>query len=1079
MSNAPRFMLDRRLEQQEVPLRRRAGAAGQLTVACILDDFSAACYGPEFDMAPLTMRDWRAELIAAQPDMLLVESAWRGHNKTWWNSVFRMGPEIRGILQWCRERGIPTAFWNKEDPVHFRTFLTLAREFDAVFTTDLDVVPRYRAAVGHDNVHFLPFAAQPTIHNPIETFNRLEGCAFAGAYYRKYPERTVDLENLSEALDESGTFHIYDRNFGQPEGDYSFPEEYRRFIVGGLEPSEIDIAYKGYTANLNLNSVKQSQSMFARRVYELMACNTLVISNFARGLRTMFGDLALVSDSPEQTARRLAWLDEQPNGGQRLRTMALRKVMAEHTYAERTSFIARQLGLVPSHEPERCVFLLARVDDSQQARQAVENAQRQTHQQWRLALVGGGQRVNDPRVRNLASVDAALAWARDEGCTHGAGLDPEDWYGPHHLADLLQVLQWADVDCVGLDEHWELADGQLHRVREGHSWQMTTGLHPDRSMVAGDAWQQIADQGGWWGALDGLAVGSLGYCSGGARGTAEQLEPVSDLSVDQGASLYELRSHAAALAVPGEELTEWEIDVVELASHIDDVSNLSFAVDENGQASIQSDLPHDKHHYLYSDEFDLEGLFDPQDPAIHFLVSPGLDVTLAVVYRDGNGRRLGHTMAFNGRNTALEIPSGTSRVKFGFRVKGPGRAVVERMAGAAAPAAPVPVRLATDTLVVSNIYPSYESLYRNAFVHSRVRAYREHGLHSEVMVVDPRRAGRQFREFENVDVIDCDPATLDVTLDVGRTRRVLVHVLTPQLWQVLRDRDELEQVTVWVHGFEIQPWWRRAFNLTTDEEREQAEELSEQRVAFWKEVFANLPDNFHLVFVSRQFAHTVFEDIEPLPEGRYSIIHNPIDTELFAYHEKTAADARRILTIRPYVNATYANDLSVKAVLELSQRDGFDELQFTFCGDGPLFEETLEPLRGFYNVDIRQGFLNHQEIAAMHRQHGVFLVPTRMDTQGVSRDEAMSSGLVPVTTAVAAVPEFVDDSCGVLVPGEDWQALADGVWDLAHDPERFQQCSIAAAKRVSQQVGMGKIVEEELGLIRSSRNKDRRGETGL
>jgi glycosyltransferase involved in cell wall biosynthesis len=37
-------------------------------------------------------------------------------------------------------------------------------------------------------------------------------------------------------------------------------------------------------------------------------------------------------------------------------------------------------------------------------------------------------------------------------------------------------------------------------------------------------------------------------------------------------------------------------------------------------------------------------------------------------------------------------------------------------------------------------------------------------------------------------------------------------------------------------------------------------------------------------------------------------------------------------------------------------------------------------------------------------------VPSRTDTQGVSRDEAMSSGLVPVTNAVAAIPEFVDDT---------------------------------------------------------------------
>ena len=52
----------------------------------------------------------------------------------------------------------------------------------------------------------------------------------------------------------------------------------------------------------------------------------------------------------------------------------------------------------------------------------------------------------------------------------------------------------------------------------------------------------------------------------------------------------------------------------------------------------------------------------------------------------------------------------------------------------------------------------------------------------------------------------------------------------------------------------------------------------------------------------------------------------------------------------------------------------------------------------------------------MHKKNGIFMVPTRLDSQGVSRDEAMSSGLVPITNNVAAIPEFVDDTCGMLAP---------------------------------------------------------------
>src|SRR5699024_234528 len=135
---------------------------------------------------------------------------WRGHRQTWWNTVHRHGPELTGIVGWCKERGIPTAFWNKEDPVHFNTFLTTAGIFDAVFTTDLDCVPRYKKELGHENVHFLPFAAQPAESNPLEVYNRIDGCAFAGAYYEKYPERLADLAELSKELGAEGRrFDIY------------------------------------------------------------------------------------------------------------------------------------------------------------------------------------------------------------------------------------------------------------------------------------------------------------------------------------------------------------------------------------------------------------------------------------------------------------------------------------------------------------------------------------------------------------------------------------------------------------------------------------------------------------------------------------------------------------------------------------------------------------------------------------------------------------------------------------------------------------------------------------------------------
>jgi glycosyltransferase involved in cell wall biosynthesis len=157
----------------------------------------------------------------------------------------------------------------------------------------------------------------------------------------------------------------------------------------------------------------------------------------------------------------------------------------------------------------------------------------------------------------------------------------------------------------------------------------------------------------------------------------------------------------------------------------------------------------------------------------------------------------------------------------------------------------------------------------------------------------------------------------------------------------------------------------------------------------------------------------------------------------------------------------YANDLAVKAVLELSKERFFEELEFRFIGDGPLFEDTLAPLRQFENVIIEQKFLSRLEIADLHKQYGVFLCPSRMDTQGVSRDEAMSSGLVPITNSVAAIPEFVDDESGILAPDNEYEELYRGIASLYYDAEIFMSMSSNASERARMGSSHFLVIEKE------------------
>jgi len=122
-------------------------------------------------------------------------------------------------------------------------------------------------------------------------------------------------------------------------------------------------------------------------------------------------------------------------------------------------------------------------------------------------------------------------------------------------------------------------------------------------------------------------------------------------------------------------------------------------------------------------------------------------------------------------------------------------------------------------------------------------------------------------------------------------------------------------------------------------------------------------------------------------------------------------------------------------------------------------------LENFENVKIEQKFLTHFEIAEIQKTHGTFLNPTRWDSQGVSRDEAMASGLVVITNNVAAIPEFIDESSGILVEGEDYLAMANAVKLLYKQPNKFLELSKGASSRIRNTLGLKKTIIKEIDLI--------------
>ena len=82
--------------------------------------------------------------------------------------------------------------------------------------------------------------------------------------------------------------------------------------------------------------------------------------------------------------------------------------------------------------------------------------------------------------------------------------------------------------------------------------------------------------------------------------------------------------------------------------------------------------------------------------------------------------------------------------------------------------------------------------------------------------------------------------------------------------------------------------------------------------------------------------------------------------------------------------------------------------------------------------------------------------------------EAMSSGLVPVSTRIAAIPEYVGHgSSGLLGEPESAADLASAIRELYQDPDLFVALSEGAARSIRRQCGRAATTDRELELITS------------
>ena len=523
----------------------------ELRVAAIMDQFTLESYRPECQLLELTPEHWKQEITEFQPELLFIESAWKGKDELWYRKVDRSSKEMYELTSYCHDKNIPVIFWNKEDPIYTSQFMTTAALADYVFTTDIDCVQRYKTELGHDQVYHLHFAAQPRLHNPLEKYDRKDKFCFAGAYYHRYPHRAEVFDKFAEVFLKTKGFDIYDRNYGNARPEHAFPERYNPCILGSLPSSRIDVAYKGYVYGVNMNSVQQSQTMFARRAFEMLASNTITVGNYSRGMKNYFGDLTICTDDKQTLEKNLAVYCADSVTADKYRLAGLRKVLAEHLYEDRLDFIVQKVFGVSLKRPLPVIAMVARYQSDEELSYLRSIYLKQSYDDKVLYLIGNSRKDEEQGIIYLTPQEAREKLCRDEeGVDYYACICSDDYYGKNYLLDLALTLRYGSYDVIGKADYYSQQNGEFNKVSEGKPYTAVSRLIARRSVVSGSSlekeslWEcSEADRIYDTGSL--LAVDAFNYCEAYTQGFCEA---VDDLVIyDQGLALEKIEKVAESI----------------------------------------------------------------------------------------------------------------------------------------------------------------------------------------------------------------------------------------------------------------------------------------------------------------------------------------------------------------------------------------------------------------------------------------------------------------------------------------------------------------------------------------------------
>lgn len=397
-----------------------------LNIAIVTDEFMFNYYNGAFENLYYVNPDnYKSVFNNNKIDAFLYVSCWSGMlNDDWRGIKYREKPmkAFDDIIQICKNKGIKTIFQSIEDPSNYDNFLPIAQKFNYIFTSAIEKVKDYqRDCYNSLTVDYLEYGFNPMLNNPIGLYRKvIDGVFFAGSYPQRYVERCNDMHTMFSSIQNSnGILTIADRNSNSTDDKLKFPAEYKDNVISSIQHKMLQKVHKIFRYNANFNSIKDSLTMCAMRVYELQAQGALLLSNYALSVSNRFPNIKIITQkedlSPLFKGTESIEIDELIT-----RVNTIRGALKNKSVFDQTTQMLNKCGFKVQIEKPK--VLIVKLD-------AQANLPDQTYSNYNIIST---EELIDHKIK------------ADYVCC----ISSKNKYSPHYLQDLLNGFKYVDVDFI-------------------------------------------------------------------------------------------------------------------------------------------------------------------------------------------------------------------------------------------------------------------------------------------------------------------------------------------------------------------------------------------------------------------------------------------------------------------------------------------------------------------------------------------------------------------------------------------------------------------------------------------------------